>query len=410
MSENKSYSIEEARGIAKFMLSTCEAQNRKFTAEEEKLYNSIVDQLKAAAPSDAGRKTVSEEPHKPNAMVAGPTGSLFKDPAGNRIQAYRIGDRFCQSKEMADEDIGAYFRARLLGDKDRLPKSFRNAIGTDPNGSPNLIPTEISQKVWDLARAASVVSKAGVQSIGMHSSTMNLITVSSGISPSWRGTTPWTKVPITQPGFDKVELKIFSIGALCGVSWELLEDGINAEAAITQTMQNAVSTAIDQAVLGFGVGTAGVDRPEGICDSSAVFEYPASGLGIGDYNLPVMAIRHCLEANHPGPVSSLSWLGHPAIFGTYQLLAAKGSGQYLEPPPWVREMRQFSTTTLTNGTTNDSPPSNLYQSVYWDFNEAVIMGVRPTGISFDTSKWGEAVDANNAEYSATQWFGILLRI
>lgn len=424
MNESKTYTVEEAKGVAKFLLDQAELSGNKFSPEQEKLYQSIVDQIKAATPEATTRKTVAEAPvlHRGTASQQ-PSGPLFKEASGNVIRSYLAGDRMCNSTQLEVEDIGTAILALMKDKVDSLPKdlqikkmgeySYRNELGQDSVGSNYAIPALVSSKILDIMREWAIATKYGAPVIPMSSDSLRVVQLTRDPQVQWRGQTPWTTINTSNPEFGKCDLSIFNCAALCSISEEYAHDAVNVEKMIAEAMSSAMTEALDKAVLGIGADSdvAGTNRPVGILDSNAVYELPASPLGIGDYSLPLFAIEHILSQKWPSDrINELVWAMAPPVARTYMSLTAQGSGTYLEPPLWVREIRRTTSTLLTDGLTSDSPPSTKYCSIYGSFAEAVLIGMSTAGIRFSVDQTGITTDSDGRTYDALSGFGYHLRL
>lgn len=370
---SKTYSVEGAKAIANFLLDTAEAAGRTLTSEEELLYQSIVAQIKAASPETAGRKTVNSEPHVPNAMIARPSGSLFKNTRGELFQAYRYGENFTEASVQPGE-CGEVIRAMLLGEE--LPKGvqkLQNSAGIDPTGTSFSIPLSISSRLIDLARAQSICMRAGAQTMPLPTDSAQFVKVLNDPELTWKS--PWEAINVSQPTFDRVNLELKSLAGIVARSFEAAESTVNLNQALEDVLVNAIAGEIDRAIL----AGAGTKEPVGILNTSDVHEVDGQNAPPTDYTNVLTGIRKILNSNCP-TVEQLSWASSPTVQSILQNCKATVNGDYLTQPKWVQQLKgPFETTKLQAGSETNSPNDVVCTDVIGDFSQ-VLVGVRPNGL------------------------------
>lgn len=243
------------------------------TFEESSEFEALSQALQNLELPNKGYK-VGPQPIKPKNQYLGnkPSGMTFKEPNGNLIRAYKQHDPFLTEATIEPGEVGAMIKAMLLGG-DHLPTGVNrlsNSHGDDPTNLSYSIPTYISKKLYDLARAKSVTQTAGVQTVPVQGGSLSFIQITQDLVPEFRGTisNAWHPLTFQMPQFNQVQLVLRSIGCLTGISLEMAGSSSNSETWLENIMSSATAAAIDSAVLcGQGgnapqgiVGTSGVNR------------------------------------------------------------------------------------------------------------------------------------------------------
>lgn len=365
-----------------------QTEGREFTADESaldiELKNAVeahigaAQQIEASAGSYGNPLTlpVGSDALDPDGALGAsrPTGAAFRNEAGMLLRAYRNGERL--ASEGVPGEIGNIVRD-VWGDR-RIQNA---AIGADdPDGGYLLRPAQ-SGRLIDLARAASVVSRAGAQTIGMNDRDMHLLTVESDPTASWRAET--VAIPASNPTFGRITLRSKTLAAIVPISLELAEDTSNGGQVIEGLLAKALAAELDRAAL---VGSGAGAEPRGIVNAAGVNTETGVGTPANWSDISSMVAK-VYGQNYPGEPASLSLVYHPSVAAVYDGLVDTVNGQPLMPTPWAAAVKRHMTTKI--------PTTNM---VIGDFSE-VLIGVRQN-VRIRVLQSGSATDSSGTTWNA----------
>jgi len=382
---------------AKAILEAADAAGREMTNDEtarfaalQQKFNILKDELETESElgQTQGRKTESLPVGNPGGSTA-----LFKDlSTGQMVNGYK-GTAPINPRN--DAPLGDTLRAILLNDFSELPGNLRNAMttGSDSSGG-YLLETALSSRVIDLARANSVVMRAGAMTVPMAGAEMAIARVTGDPTGYWRAETG--SVTASTPTFGRYYLRPKTLAAIVPVSMELLEDTPNGGQLIEQTLMNALGVEMDRVLL---EGTGATNEPLGVVNTSGVNSQTSVGTP-STYSQITTAIGSILSSNYPGMVDGLSWIMNPTVAATYDGLVTGISSDNtpLEPTPWVRQLQRYYTTNLA---ASGSPEA--FNMVVGDFSQ-LLVGMRTSGVVIDVVDAGSVTDADSVTWNATSQF------
>lgn len=167
--------------------------------------------------------------------------------------------------EVDDFNLGRALRGLATGDWAGADIERRvMSEGTSTAGG-HMVPTPLAATVIDLARASSRVIQAGALTIPMDSQTLKYARLTSDPAASWH--TENAAITATDPAFDSVTLTAQTLTVLVKISLELLEDAINIDTVVQNTIAQSIALEFDRVALR-GSGTA--PEPRGIRNQSGV--------------------------------------------------------------------------------------------------------------------------------------------
>lgn len=305
----------------------------------------------------------------------------FVDHQGNRIRGVAPNETLAGVLGVREPtiSIGEQVRQMLTGD------IRAEQIGQDDEQGGFLTTPDISTRFVDLARANSVVIRAGAVTIPMSSSELIIARLTQDPTAHWRA--ELVTVPTTNVKFDRVTLRPRTIAAIIPISVELAEDAPNAAQIIESALAASMGVAIDRACLR---GPGNESEPLGVLNTDNLNTVASVGTPT-DYSHIIQAVGEILEDNYPGELTGLSWIAHPRDFETYAGLADT-TGQPLMPPEWARAPRRLSTTSMPTDQGGGSDSSMLIG----DFSE-VVVGARTSGIRIRMFETGTAGGVNAVE-------------
>jgi HK97 family phage major capsid protein len=116
-----------------------------------------------------------------------------------------------------------------------------------------LIPTVLSARIIDLARNACVVMRAGAQTIPMSSNNLTVARATSDVTAGWYAANG--AITESDAAFDSVSFAAKKLAVLVRVENELLADAVGIDAAIQNSIAQAIALELDRVAL-LGSGTA----------------------------------------------------------------------------------------------------------------------------------------------------------
>ena len=390
--------VEDLKNQVDAILATAIQENRDLTLSENVRCEILLAEM-ATAGQSAGRQTEPDAPYRHPSQPGDGRQSgiepqaLFKDLAtGEVVNGYR-GTAPLNPGNVSP--LGDALRGILLNDFSGLPNDLQASLTTgSDSGGGYLVTPQLSQRVIDLARANSVIMRAGATTIPMGGSELSLARVTADPSVAWRGETG--AVTASTPTFGKYTLRPKTCAAIVPVSMELLEDTPNAGSVIESALMSSLGAEVDRAILE-GVGAA--NQPLGIVNNTEVNSQASVGTP-SNYSDMTTAITSILAANYPDDISDLAWIMNPTIGGTYDGLVSgiTNDNTPLEPTPWVRQLQRFFTTNLA---VYGSP--QVYNMVLGRFSECLV-GMRTSGVVIDVLDQGQVTDEDSTSWNATTQF------
>jgi HK97 family phage major capsid protein len=219
----------------------------------------------------------------------------------------------------------------------RGPAEVRDMIGaSDPAGGYTL-PEFLSAEIIDLARARTVVMRAGARSFNLEGAT-RVPVVTADPQTEWHA--ELQQISSSRPSFGAANLAPKTLVSLTVMSRELLEDGVGAAGALERSMSGAMAVEFDRAAL-FGSGIA--TMPLGI-DGWPDVRHVALGTGNGGFLNgfgDLVNLRELLTtSNLDGP---RAFVMAPRTESDFARLK-DGEGLQMDPPRELRNVPFLMTT------------------------------------------------------------------
>lgn len=324
------------------------AAERTFDDAEAKQWDALMADVKKLD-REIERQLAAEE-LKRNGNATGPR--LITD-RGEVVRALTKADKLADllPRSGASQEpvrLGHLLRGVVLGDWGAANRVER-AMGESPLASGGYAVDSSVASVWlDNARAASVCMSAGSITIPMPTASMTVVRIDGDATPAFKKEhSAFTESDLVFAG---VQLKARTVGILCRVSAELLEDSPIANQAIEQSLFATMGLAFDAAMLaGDGDQTGTKDNPTGLTHAAGVLTQPATA-PLADYDSFIDGYIKVANAN--GTPNALVW--NPTTLGLAAKLKTGLSGDrtQLEIPQPIDTLPRFLTTTLpANGGT-----------------------------------------------------------
>jgi HK97 family phage major capsid protein len=335
---------------AREMIDQADRENRDLTKAENKRYDEIFEKVstieKKIKLEETQRDNEKRLPtYKPDDRMLHNFDQANDEPgrALNPSESVRsfIEQRGGYDKEIAKVRPGQILRALALGPKSEAERLALSA-GVDVAGGYS-VPAILASSFIDHLRAQSVMSRAGAKTLPIvGDTTFTLIT--GDPTPTWRP----ENVEITEdePTFGALVFKPKTLAVLTKVSRELLEDSVNIEQALTNSVSKALALELDRVCL---VGTGAASEPMGLqnwgINSVALDAAPT-------YDALLEARTEILTDNAEEPNTVIL---HPRDEGVYSKLK-DGEGLPYPMPPALKNLQWLTTTQIpiTLGTGTDS--------------------------------------------------------
>jgi len=225
----------------------------------------------------------------------------------------------------------------VLGPRNE-PERRALAEGADATGGIT-VPDLTSAEFIDRLRAAVVCMRAGARTVPLRSDVTKMARLTTDPTAAWRAEAG--PVVESDPAFDGITFAPKSLDVFFKVSRELLEDSINIEQMLEQSLIRAFAVELDRVAL-FGTGTS--SQPLGLRNMTSVNQVVMGGgttaAQLLGFEKPIDALAALWTANVPGATAMLM---APRTLATLSKLRESAtSGQQLIPPsvltafPWLQ--------------------------------------------------------------------------
>ncbi len=239
-----------------------------------------------------------------------------------------------RSEAIGNMNAGQFLRALVVTDKTDVERRALSEA-TDSAGG-YTVPDILSAELIDLARAESIVMRAGARTIPLTSDSNTIAKVLSDPTPAWRMEAD--SVANSDATFGPVTLTPRSLAVSVDVSAELMADSLNLSDALPNILAAAMAAELDRVAL-LGSGTA--PEPRGIANTSGIGTFAQDAINSNYSNLS-KARTVILTANR-GPLSA--FVMHPRDEGEFTDLT-DSTGQPLMAPKAIADIPMLTTTSI----------------------------------------------------------------
>ena len=228
------------------------------------------------------------------------------------------------------------------------------SVGTDATGG-FTVPASVLRGILSALVPSSSLLQAGAQVVLLEdeqAKQFRIARVATVPTAGWRNESG--AIAESDPTFNALDLTPRSLAVMFKVSRELLADGVNIDAVLTQVLASSIARELDRVGLR-GTGTA--PQPRGILNTSGIqaITNGANGAVLSTVRWANMlsAYQSIVTADAPPPTAVIA---HPrTVVGFSQL--ADTTNQPLRPPPLLENLRMIPTSqipvNLTVGTSTD---------------------------------------------------------
>lgn len=264
-------------------------------------------------------------------------------------------------------------------------------------GGGYMVPSPLSARVIDRARAAATVFRAGALTVPMTSSTLRIARVAGDPTAQWLAENAASTASDVE--LEGVDFTSRTLRALVKMSVELFEDAPNADAVVMDTISKALALELDRVVLrGSGVAP----EPKGIRNTSGidVISMGTNGGALTGYDDFSQAVENIQAANH----EPTAVIYAPRTSGTIDRLT-NTEGQPLQPFPSFAALRKFVTTQVPTDLEHGTA-ENASEAYVGDFSQ-VLVGLR-TNLTLEVTR--VAADSSSSAFTNLQvWVRAYLR-
>jgi len=374
------------------------AEKRSLTAVEQKRWDefmveqkSLLQQIDTAAlareQARAGLKVGGGA--QPGESWPGSTsdesGPVFGLRDGSQVRALRPTDRLAAQVPAGGSAgdgplaLGRLIRGMTTGNWDGADAEKRAMGALSGALGGFLVPPALSSLIIDLARAQSVVIRAGGLTIPMPTGEMTVVRVTADPQGQWRP--EHVKIEETDAAFEPIKLKAMTLGALTRLSIELIEDAQMAGDQVERALAASLGLQLDRAAL-FGTG---VNEPRGIANTAGVsiVDLGTNGAVLGSYSNLSLAVQLVLM-NNGAPNAAIL---HPRDWGSLDRLV-DGQLQPLSPPAsWADLALKLVSTQLPINLIKGSA-LNTSNIIVGDFRQVAI--AMRTNITIEATRTGDS--------------------
>jgi len=307
------------------------------------------------------------------------------------VRRYRFDERMARgSAPSGMGSAGAIVRGAVTGDWSGIDPEVRALSAGSATGS-YIVPTPLAERVIDLARNRMVTGRLGVTTIPMDSLTLKMARVASDVTAEWKSEN--SAATASDMTLEQVTFTARTLIAYCKLSEELWQDGEGIDAAVENSLAQALALELDRVVLR-GSGTP--PEPDGIRNQSNVTITAVTGAVDQDDILDAYAT--ILGNNHTPNGMAMSTR-------TFIGLAKQkeATGDYAEWHPLLAALQKEPTTQIPTNLGGGGTYSELYLG---DWSQCML-GVRRT-LQLDVTR--EASDSAGYAFNSYQvWVRAVLR-
>lgn len=331
----------------------------------------------------------------------GPEGPVFRDVhTGKVYRSFSNKDRLADYGERAEEPLrlnaGHIAMRAVTGawPEEIAEEARAMSIGSDSGGG-YLVPELVSREIIDLARAQSVLMRAGARTLLMDQGTIDLARIETDPTFQWKAeNNSFSPYDLT---LGRVRLTAKTVGTIIPLSEELYQDAANISDVLNMAIAGGLAAELDRVGLhGSGSGA----EPQGIYGASGINTYDLSAVP-SSYDFVSFAVDKVREDNH----EPNAMIAHPRTYGQLDRLKEATTNSPLTPPRSYQGLQHYPTSNVRIDMDNLGSPttaSNTSNAFIGKFDE-MLFGVR-LGLQIYASRDG--FDGTN---NAFRNFQVLVR-
>lgn len=293
--------LHELLQKAHALLSKAEAEKRSLTAAEKIEFDLLEEQIRTQKVIDNEKRLLAA-----NGGVPVVEPGEFRDVnTGEKINVFNRGEsmavHYRQVAHQAGQtesaiSFGQTLKALALGPKSGAEKRALSE-GTMSAGG-YTVPTVTSSELIDLMRAKSSVLNAGCRTVDLTSNKVVMARVTADPAVNWRAEN--AVINSNDMTFDSVTFVPVALSTIVLCSVELLQDSVNIDQALRQSIAGAMAGEIDRVSL---IGTGSTNQPKGISN--------ITGVGSVSMGTNGLAPASWDPLSEPAPLASGTHCQHP---------------------------------------------------------------------------------------------------
>jgi len=375
--------LDEARAI----LDDCETERRTMTGTERREHdervadarelNGIIE--RADIHNDEQRDAAAKHLAAKDGNLPDDGRLTFRDQSGNLYRSIKHGESFRTAIGAADDNMraGRMIYGAATGDwqyADEEKRAYNAAASA--NGGYTLT-TAMSARLIDLARARSVMSRAGATVVPLPDGAdyLRLVVVETDPTAAW--VSEGSLIPESTGTFGALEFRARTLAVFCKISLQLFRDSANAADIIENTIASAIALKLDESALN---GTGAAEEPVGLLHSSNVTDSAAGG--VFSYDKFLTAAGLCW-AGDVEPTSVIQ--GAP--LRTYISKLKDGEGRYAEGPPEWRAMGKYTSTQIGSTDSNATAYVGSFENAIFALRSGI--EIEMSGVADDAFQRGQ---------------------
>jgi HK97 family phage major capsid protein len=353
--------------VAQNIVSTAKAANKDLEGPQLHQYNTLMTNIKALDEKITQCESIGANHSGPRVPI-----SMSRDVEGNRLPIFAKGQSVAEyaRQQRPDEHngitLGAMAKAMALGGGSPEVRAAL-AEGTDSAGGVT-VPVILTSQIVDLMRARSTVFQAGAQTLMLETGKATTLTaIASDPVAGWRAEN--AAVATSDMTFAPITLTPKSLAVIVTASRELIEDSLNLEQALINSLTKSFAAELDRVAL---IGTGSATEPKGVSKFSGVgsVSMGTNGAALTNYDPFVEALGTLRTANAADPTACIL---HPRSDQELNLLK-DSQNRPLARPQAIADLPFLVTSKLSTTETQGSA-NTASRAIMGDFTE-LIVGIR----------------------------------
>lgn len=282
-----------------------------------------------------------------------------QNQAANLILDKRNADQFRNKSGKASRSNNLL--GRILKSAQSQPDEEVRSF-TSTSGSKLIPESRISDVIFDLTSQNQLFDGAGAIALEAEQN-LQYPRVSSYPSHHWQSA-ELEQIPDSAPSITSLKIDLRDIAVRIIVSNQLLMD---ADVEVSAVLQNAMITAINQAILEAAFSGSGASgQPTGLDSLASILTVDAQSEKLTNYRFHIEAVKKLLDANILLP--NISFFASADSWSQLESLT-DSTGQPLRAPSSIADLRKFYTSAIKTDYGNGSNQTKVYAG---DFSRMVM--------------------------------------
>jgi HK97 family phage major capsid protein len=285
------------------IIAGAEKESRALTVSEQRDFDGLkvkVEELSGTLDRASQLGEMRADIERP--IVSGPVaqtegGMTYGQRNSNpgEVRAYKPNEAISETRYNG-AGIGAYVRGVVTGRWNGAEELRALAEGSTPGSY--LVPTPLAGYIIDLIRNQAAVMKAGAMTIPMETQTLKIARLAADVTSAWKAES--AAMTYSDANFNVVTFTANTLVAGSKLSIEMVEDAINLDDILGQSITKSLALALDYAAL-YGSGSS--SQPTGIKNQTGVTltTLATNGYTLANFSKYSSGITTLLDNNFNGP-------------------------------------------------------------------------------------------------------------